>query len=91
MSYILKDPTRIYNGDETNFQLCPKNCKVLAPKGSRNIYEVDQRQAKAILTVMFSSFAAGQISPPMIIYSYKILPGEILKSVPEKWDSRFKW
>ncbi len=29
----LKDPTRIYNADETGFQLCPKTGKVLAIKG----------------------------------------------------------
>lgn len=31
---ILDDPTRIFNGDETNFMMCPKTRKVLAPKGS---------------------------------------------------------
>lgn len=30
---VLKDPTRIFNADETSFQLCPKTGKVLAPKG----------------------------------------------------------
>nr|CAI5827091.1 unnamed protein product [Callosobruchus analis] len=29
---ILNDASRVYNGDETNFLLCPKNKKVLAPK-----------------------------------------------------------
>lgn len=30
---VLKDPTRIFNADETSFELCPKTGKVLAPKG----------------------------------------------------------
>lgn len=30
---VLEDPTRIYNADETSFQLCPKTGKVLAPTG----------------------------------------------------------
>ncbi|XP_044753622.1 chaetoglobosin A biosynthesis cluster protein C-like [Coccinella septempunctata] len=33
---ILEDPSRIFNADETNFQLCPKTKTVIAPKGSRN-------------------------------------------------------
>lgn len=32
-SDTLDDPTRIFNGDETNFMMCPKTRKVLAPKG----------------------------------------------------------
>lgn len=30
---ISKDPTRVFNGDETNFMMCPKGGKVIAPKG----------------------------------------------------------
>lgn len=33
-SDILDDPKRIFNGDETNFMICPKTRKVLAPKGN---------------------------------------------------------
>ena len=29
---ILNDPSRIFDGDETSFSLCPKTEKVLAPK-----------------------------------------------------------
>lgn len=43
---ILEDPSRVYNGDETCFLFCPKLGKVVAPKGSRNVYEVDQGPAK---------------------------------------------
>ncbi|KAI4458134.1 helix-turn-helix psq domain [Holotrichia oblita] len=34
---ILDDATRVFNGDETCFSLCPKSTKVLAPCGSRNV------------------------------------------------------
>lgn len=30
---IVEDPSRVFNGDETNFLMCPKSGKVLAPKG----------------------------------------------------------
>lgn len=83
--HILICPDRILNGDETNFQLCPKNSKVLAPKGARNVYEVDVAPAKSSITVMFSFSASGDVTPPMIIYPYKRMPSDIIKSVPEDW------
>lgn len=51
---ILQDPSRMFNGYETCFQLCPKTGKVLAPKGFKNVYEVDKGNAKSKLTVMFT-------------------------------------
>lgn len=82
---ILKDPTRVYNGDETNFVLCPKTCKVLAIKGTKNVYEVDQGKAKEAVTCMFSFSASGGIVPPMIIYPYVRVPKDIVQSVPDSW------
>lgn len=35
---LMKDPNRIFNGDESGFALCPKTGKVLAPKGWKNLY-----------------------------------------------------
>lgn len=33
LSNVLKDPSRVFNSDETSFMLCPKTGSVLAPKG----------------------------------------------------------
>lgn len=82
---ILLDPSRMFNGDETCFVLCPKNTKVLAPKGAKNVYEVDSSQAKTTLTVMFTFSAAGVVTNPMIIYPYKRIPTNIVNSVPKGW------
>lgn len=82
---VLHDPTRIFNGDETNFQLCPKGHKVIAPRGTRNVYEVDIGQAKSTLTVMFTFRADGEITPTMVIYPNKRRSPEILKSLPSDW------
>lgn len=82
---ILTDPTRIFNGDETGFMLCPKNSKVLAPRGCKNVYEIEQGPSKATITVMFTFGADGTLTTPMIIYPYKRLPAEIAASVPEGW------
>lgn len=84
---ILNDPKRIYNGDETNFQLCPKNSKVLAPKGAKNVYEVDVGQSKQTITVMFTFAASGDLTPPMIIYPFKRMPQHILNTVPKNWGA----
>lgn len=81
---ILDDPRRIFNADETNFMFCPKNRKVLAPRGSKNVYTIES-QSKTNLTVMFSFRADGKMVPPMIIYPYKRLPKEIIDSVPKGW------
>lgn len=81
---ILQDPSRVFNGDETCFYLCPKNKKVLAPKGTKNVYEVEHHP-KANLTVMFTFCANGDIIPPMVIYPYQRLPTNIVMSVPKSW------
>ncbi|KAK9717018.1 hypothetical protein QE152_g24406 [Popillia japonica] len=76
---ILDEPRRILNGDKTCFLLGPKETKVLAPKGCKNVYEVDKAVANANLTVMFTFSASGDTTPPMIIYPCN------LNSVPEEW------
>lgn len=81
---ILEDPSRIFNGDETCFLLCPKNKRVLAPKGSKNVYEI-QHHPKKNLTVMFTFSAAGAIAPPMIIYAQSRITEKIRESVPDNW------
>lgn len=81
---ILEDPNRVFNGDETCFLLCPKNKKVLAPKGAKNVYEVEHHPKKN-LTVMFTFGASGLLTPPMIIYAQSRLTSAIINSVPGEW------
>lgn len=35
LNEVVKDPTRIYNADETCFHICPKTGKVISEKGSK--------------------------------------------------------
>ena len=58
---VMTDPTRILNGDETGFALCPKSGKILAPKGWKNIYEVKKSGEKETLTVLMVFSANGAI------------------------------
>lgn len=82
---ILNDPSRVFNGDETGFSLCPKTKAVLAPKGSKDVYEVATSNAKENLTVMFTFSAAGVMCHPMLIFNYKRIPQDIVNSVPPNW------
>lgn len=83
---VLNNPNRIFNADETNFLICPQTKKVLAPKGSRNVYEIETGPSKASLTVLFSFSASGLTAPPLIVYPYKRMPKDILSSVPEEFS-----
>ncbi|KAI4466320.1 homeobox-like domain superfamily [Holotrichia oblita] len=68
--------------------LCPKNTKVLAPRGSRNVYEVEQGSTKSTITVMFTFSVAGLTTPPMVIFPGKRLRGDIQASVPDWIEER---
>jgi hypothetical protein len=82
---ILQDPTRIFNGDGSGFQLCPKAGEVLACKGKRNVYEFDRGPAKASIRAMFAFSASKMMCLHMIIYPYQRVPYEITKTVPDGW------
>ncbi|XP_031332059.1 uncharacterized protein LOC116162555 [Photinus pyralis] len=81
---VLQDPSRVLNGDETCFLLCPKNKRVLAVKGSRNVYQIEHH-SKVNLTVMFTFAASGEVTAPMVIYPYKRIPSNVVNSVPREW------
>lgn len=82
---ILSDPTRIFNSDETYFMVCPKLKQVIAPRGTRNVYEIDKGNAKLNLTVLFTFGASGIVTPPMVVYPYQRLPAAVGQSVPNTW------
>ena len=82
---VLDDPTRIFNGDETAFSLCPNTGKVLGPKNWKNIYEVKMGNEKKTITTLLFFSANGEVVTPMVVYPYIRLPREIVASVPESW------
>jgi hypothetical protein len=43
---VMDDPSRIFNGDETGFQICPSTGSVLAKNGARNVYSIDKGSSK---------------------------------------------
>jgi len=56
----MDDPSRIFNGDESGFQICSSTGCVLAEKGAKNEYSIDEGSCKENITVMFSFSANGK-------------------------------
>nr|XP_053616420.1 uncharacterized protein LOC128678701 [Plodia interpunctella] len=82
---ILNEASRIFNGDESGFQLCPKTGKVLAIKGTKNVYNIDSNNSKECITVMFTFSASGETCPPMVVYKYQRIPQKVAEGIPTGW------
>lgn len=82
---VLNDPRRILNGDETSFRFDPVTKAVVASKGNRNVYLVQQADAKKNVTVLFTFDAEGYMFPPDAILPYKRLSKQILMSFDPDW------
>lgn len=82
---ILEDPSRIFNGDETSFSMCPKTGKVLAPKGYRNVYSIQKGNEKETVTVLLVFSANGKTVNPMVVFPFKRVPKDVVNSLPETW------
>jgi hypothetical protein len=67
---ILKDPSRVYNADESGFPQDPKSGKILAPRGSKNVYSTCSSD-KSQITVLACMSATAHYLPPMLVF-----PGE---------------
>ncbi|KAJ8946287.1 hypothetical protein NQ314_008912 [Rhamnusium bicolor] len=81
---IVSDPSRVFNTDETAFFLNPKGGKVLARRGEKAVYSRSGDE-KECLTTLITGNAAGDLTPPMIVFSYERIPSYISNSVPREW------
>ena len=61
-------PSNIYNADETGFQPCKTNAKVLVGKDLKNAYSIQGTQGKNMFTVLFCCNAVGTYIPPFTVY-----------------------
>ena len=68
---ILQNPTGIFSGDKSSSQFFPKNGRVLACKGDKNMCEVGSYLAKPSITTVFAFSASGMMCTPMLVYPYK--------------------
>uniref|UniRef100_A0A336L8I1 CSON006613 protein n=1 Tax=Culicoides sonorensis TaxID=179676 RepID=A0A336L8I1_CULSO len=82
---ILNDPKRIFNGDESGFLLCPKSGKVLAPRGSSHVYQVQNGNEKENITVLFVISADGNYAPPLVVFPYVRVPQNLMSTIPDEW------
>lgn len=82
---VSKDPTRVFNADESAFFLQPKGEKVLAKKGEKSVYIAGTNDDKENLTVLVTANGQGDFAPPMIIFKYERIPAHIAAGVNKEW------
>nr|XP_018910608.1 PREDICTED: uncharacterized protein LOC109039555 [Bemisia tabaci] len=82
---VLKDPDRMFNGDELGFFINPYDNKVLFKRGAQKVFQIiniDQR----LHVAMFLAFSAsGMIAPPMLISQQSASLRCFQQSVPDGW------
>lgn len=67
--YVLEDPTKQFNGDETGFRWDPKSGKILGPK-CEQIYS-ESGANKEQMSVLVNTRADGRIMTSAVVYPYK--------------------
>ena len=67
LAECFKDPSRLFNQDESSIELGSSSRRVLAKKGTKVIYHVSSGSREHI-TVSFACNAAGGMVPPRVIY-----------------------
>ena len=84
----IEDPDKIWNADETGCPLCPKSGRVLAMRGTKDIYQVTSNSKEQITTLCAFS-AAGSMVPPMHIFAGKQFKNDPMKDcVPNAYFGR---
>ena len=78
-------PERIFNLDETAFQIVPPDSHVLAEKGARTVYRTVNTE-KTSMTVLFTASAVGAVLPPVLLFNLKYPPKKItIEKIPKTW------
>uniref|UniRef100_A0A2S2Q4Q0 DDE-1 domain-containing protein n=1 Tax=Sipha flava TaxID=143950 RepID=A0A2S2Q4Q0_9HEMI len=81
---ILEDPSRVFNMDETCFNLAPKGELIIGERG-RNVYDEHTNSNKENVTTLFGTNALGKWAPPLTIFKYERIPAALVKSAPSGW------
>lgn len=82
-------PRRVFNADETGVPLNPKPPAVLAPKGSKNVYNIVDNNEKENVTVLITANAEGTIAPPMVLFAGKSVPKDAARVAPANFSFGF--
>lgn len=81
---ILEDPSRVFNMDETCFNLALKGELIIGERG-RNVYDEHTNSDKENVTTLFGTNALGKWAPPLTIFKYERIPATLVKSAPSGW------
>lgn len=79
---VLSHPSRIFNADESFFQLNPSQGNVIVPRGTKNVFEIQNGSEKEGVTVMAGFAADGSKVTPQIIFTFERVPANIRNSFP---------
>jgi len=79
---ILKDPSKIYNRDESGFTLSPNTGFFLAPKGASHVYYLN-RNTRTQITFLISASSSGHVPAQLIIFRGKRFSSNTLLGVEE--------
>lgn len=82
----LQDPSRNFNIDEAGFSLSPGQGKVLAEKGTKQVFEESSIYQTTNLTVLGVICADGSIPPCMITYPQKRINPMMTEEFPENYE-----
>lgn len=83
------DKSRIFNCDETSVALNPKSPTVLCQRGKKNVRRIVGDNEKECITVLVTANAAGQLAPPLILFSGQKMPPRIQESLPNGYSAGF--
>ncbi|XP_045116819.1 MFS-type transporter clz9-like [Portunus trituberculatus] len=89
---LLTSPDRIFNADESGFNICPKTKKIISMTGAKHVYSVTSGKRQQV-TMLACSSAMGQYLPPLLIFPYtrdprfNALEGfeELFSKTPNGW------
>ena len=72
---------RIFNMDESGFQLSPKTYLLIGERG-KNTYKESTRSNKESITTLFAVNISGTFAPSLTIFKYARLPNSIVNATP---------
>ena len=73
--------TRIFNKDESGFQLSPKTHLLIGERG-KNAYEESARSNKESITTLFAVNASGTFASSLSIFKYVRHPNRTINAAP---------
>jgi len=71
------DNSRVFNYDETSVGLNSKSPTVFIRKGIKNVYKIVGNNEKECITVLVTVNAAGQLAPPLILFTDQKMPPQV--------------